>query len=142
MPSVAWSSPFGSRLPVVWLLMSLVTASNEAVSGPPTPALSAKAVRASANTGLHGGHSVQSAPARDLEDAGEGVADSSVGHALAAAQNRAVESYLMDLDAEGGDVLLLELTGQVTLDEGRLADSAVSDEDELELGHFLCGGLS
>lgn len=52
-----------------------------------------------------------------------------------------VEDEGVDLDAEGGDVLLLELTGQVTLDEGGLADSAVSDEDELELGHFLCGGL-
>ena len=120
MPSVAWSSPFGSRLHVVWLLMSLVLASNEAVSGPPTPALSAKAVRASASTGLHGGHSVQSAPARDLEDAGEGVADSSVGHALAAAQSRAVESYLMDLDAEGGWEGLDQKAGRQRLERLRV----------------------
>ena len=38
----------------------------------------------------------------------------------------------MDLDTESSDVLLLELTSQVTLDEGGLAGTTVTDEDELE----------
>mmetsp|Transcript_6965 Transcript_6965/g.28358 ORF Transcript_6965/g.28358 Transcript_6965/m.28358 type:complete len:284 (-) Transcript_6965:50-901(-) len=36
--------------------------------------------------------------------------------------------------ADGGKVLLLELAGQVTLDEGGLAGTTVTDEDELESG--------
>jgi hypothetical protein len=54
----------------------------------------------------------------------------------------------VDLDAEGGDVLLLELAGQMALDEGgldlvsgsreqlrgdtRLSSAAIADKDELE----------
>ena len=45
----------------------------------------------------------------------------------------------MDLDSEGGDVLLLELAGQVPLDEGRLSGAAVTDEDQLEGRHVLLG---
>jgi hypothetical protein len=52
-----------------------------------------------------------------------------------------VELQGVDLNTEGGDVLLLELAGQVALDEGGLAGTAVTAEDELEgrgvlLGHF------
>ena len=48
----------------------------------------------------------------------------------------------MDLDSESGDVFLLELTRQVTFDEGGLAYTAITDENELELGNiFLGGGL-
>jgi hypothetical protein len=38
------------------------------------------------------------------------------------------------------NIFLLELSGQVALDEGGLADTAVTDEDELELGDFLGHG--
>ena len=38
----------------------------------------------------------------------------------------------VDLDTESGNVFLLELASQVTLDEGSLADAAISDEDQLE----------
>ena len=48
-----------------------------------------------------------------------------------------VEGEGMDLNAQGGDVLLLELPGEVALHEGRLAHPAVADEDELELGSLL-----
>ena len=48
-----------------------------------------------------------------------------------------VERHGVDLDTEGGDVALLEFTSQVTLDEGGLADTTVTDEDELELGGSL-----
>ena len=44
-----------------------------------------------------------------------------------------VEGDGADLDSLGGDVLLFKLSGDVSLDEGGLADSSVSDEDYLEL---------
>ena len=34
------------------------------------------------------------------------------------------------------DVLLLELSGDVALDEGGLTDTSISDEDKLELSGF------
>ena len=43
----------------------------------------------------------------------------------------------MDFDSEGGDVALLEFSSQVTLDEGRLTDTTVTDEDELEFRNLL-----
>lgn len=46
----------------------------------------------------------------------------------------------MDLHTERGNVLLLKLSRQVTLDEGGLSDSTVSDEDEFEFGHLLLIG--
>ena len=42
-----------------------------------------------------------------------------------------VELERVDLDAEGGDVLLLELAGQVALDEGGLTDTTVTHQNEL-----------
>ena len=48
-----------------------------------------------------------------------------------------VEDEGVDLDAEGGDVFLFELTRQVPLDKGGFAHPAVSDEDELKFWHFL-----
>ena len=47
------------------------------------------------------------------------------------------EGHGVDLDTEGGDVLLLELASQMTLHEGGLADATVTDEDELEFGDLL-----
>ena len=52
------------------------------------------------------------------------------------------EGHGVHLDTESGDVALLELAGQVALHEGRLADTAVADEDELELGDLLLLGLN
>jgi hypothetical protein len=46
-----------------------------------------------------------------------------------------VEDHGVDFDSEGGDVLLLELAGQVSLDEGGLADATVSHEHELVLSN-------
>lgn len=43
----------------------------------------------------------------------------------------------MDFDTQGGDVLLLELSSQVTLDESGLSDSTITDQDELEFWN-LC----
>mmetsp|Transcript_15745 Transcript_15745/g.43500 ORF Transcript_15745/g.43500 Transcript_15745/m.43500 type:complete len:226 (-) Transcript_15745:180-857(-) len=43
-----------------------------------------------------------------------------------------VEGERVDLHTEGGDVLLFELASQVTLDERSLADTTISDKDELE----------
>ena len=44
-----------------------------------------------------------------------------------------VERHGVNLDTNGGDVLLLELTCQVTLDECGLADTTISDQEALEL---------
>ena len=48
-----------------------------------------------------------------------------------------VERHGVHLDTKGGDVALLELTSQVTLDEGSLADTTITDEDEFELRDLL-----
>ncbi len=48
-----------------------------------------------------------------------------------------VERHGVHFDTKGGDVALLEFTSQVTLDEGCLADTTVTDEDELEFGGSL-----
>jgi len=45
-----------------------------------------------------------------------------------------VEGHGVHLDSESGDVALLEFTSQMSLDEGGLSDTTVTDEDELELG--------
>jgi hypothetical protein len=47
------------------------------------------------------------------------------------------EGHGVDFDSESGDVPLLEFSGQMTLDERSLADTAVTDEDELELWNLL-----
>jgi hypothetical protein len=43
-----------------------------------------------------------------------------------------VEGERVDLDAESCDVLLLELSGQMALHEGRLPGAAVTHQDQLE----------
>lgn len=48
-----------------------------------------------------------------------------------------VERHGVHLDTKGGDVALLELTSQVTLDECSLADTTITDEDEFELRDLL-----
>ena len=48
-----------------------------------------------------------------------------------------VEDEGVNLDSQCGDVFLLELTSQVALDEGCLADTTVADKHQLESGHFL-----
>jgi len=48
-----------------------------------------------------------------------------------------VEDHRVHLDTEGGDVLLLELTGEMSLDEGGLADATVANKDELVLSNNL-----
>jgi hypothetical protein len=45
-----------------------------------------------------------------------------------------VEDQRVDIDTDSGDVTLLELTGQVALDEGGLSCTTVADEDQLEEG--------
>ena len=46
-----------------------------------------------------------------------------------------VEDDGVDLHALGGDVLLLEFAGQVTLHEGRLPHAPVAHHHQLELSH-------
>lgn len=41
-------------------------------------------------------------------------------------------AYWVNFDTEGGDVFLLELSSQVTLDEGGFSGTAVADKHELE----------
>ena len=47
------------------------------------------------------------------------------------------EGHWVHFDTERGNVALLEFTSQVALHEGRLADAAVTDENEFELGDLL-----
>jgi hypothetical protein len=47
------------------------------------------------------------------------------------------EGHGMNLNTEGGNVLLLKLTGEMTLDESSLTDTSISDENKLELGYLL-----
>jgi len=46
------------------------------------------------------------------------------------------ETERVNFDTESSDVLLLELSSQVTLDESGLSGTAVANEDELEGGNF------
>ena len=46
-----------------------------------------------------------------------------------------IEGHGAHLDTDGGVVLLLKLSGLMSLDEGGLADTAVTNEHELELRH-------
>ena len=48
-----------------------------------------------------------------------------------------VEHERLEFNSEGEDILLLELAGQVPLDQGRLSGATVADEDQLEGGHVL-----
>ena len=50
---------------------------------------------------------------------------------------RGIEGHGMNFDTEGGNVALFEFTSQVTLDEGSLTDTTVTDEYELELRSLL-----
>jgi len=50
-----------------------------------------------------------------------------------------VELQGVNFDTKGSDVFLLELSSQVTLDEGGLTRSSVTDKDELEGGNLLFG---
>ena len=52
---------------------------------------------------------------------------------------RGVEWHWVHLNTEGGDVLLLELSSQMSLDEGGLADTSISDEHELEFRNWSLG---
>ena len=47
------------------------------------------------------------------------------------------EGHGMHLNTEGGNVLLLKLTGEMTLDKSSLTDTSISDENKLELGYLL-----
>ena len=42
-----------------------------------------------------------------------------------------MELHGVNFDSESGDVLLFEFSGEMSLDESSLADSAITDEDEL-----------
>lgn len=46
----------------------------------------------------------------------------------------------VDLNTKGSDVLLLELSGQMALDEGGLSSSSITNEHKLEGGCVLCFG--
>ena len=80
--------------------------------------MSTKSVLEAASTGLHGGHTVQKLP--DLEELVGGPMTSPEEHASIAAQHQAVESYVMDLDAEGGWEGLDQKAGRKRLDRLRV----------------------
>jgi len=46
------------------------------------------------------------------------------------------EWHWMNLNTESGDVLLLELSSQMSLDESGLADTSISDKHELEFRYW------
>ena len=46
------------------------------------------------------------------------------------------EWHWVDLDTKSGDVLLLELSGEMSLNEGSLSDTTISDEDEFEFSNW------
>jgi hypothetical protein len=48
-----------------------------------------------------------------------------------------VEGDGADFYSLGSDVFFLELSGDVSLDEGGFADSSISDEDDFELGYWF-----
>jgi hypothetical protein len=51
-----------------------------------------------------------------------------------------VEHHRVNLDTKGSNILLLELSGEMSLHECGLSDSTITDKDELELTNNL--GLS
>lgn len=55
---------------------------------------------------------------------------------------RGVEGPRLHLDTDGRYVLLLELARDVTLDEGGLADTTVTDKQALKLGNLLLNSLA
>ena len=46
------------------------------------------------------------------------------------------EGHGVYLDTEGGDVLLLELSGEMSFDEGGLSNTSVSNEDKFEFSDW------
>ena len=50
---------------------------------------------------------------------------------------RGIERHGMNFDTEGGNIALLEFSSQMTLDEGSLTDTTVTDEYELEFRNLL-----
>merc|ERR1719411_2226417 len=51
-----------------------------------------------------------------------------------------VENQWMDLDTQSGDILLLKLSSQMSLDEGGLSGTSVSNKNQLKGWHiFSCG---
>ena len=65
-----------------------------------------------------------------------------LNHGLAAVPDGSsvgVEDEGVNLNSEGGDVLLFKLAGQMSFDESSFAGTAVSDQHQLEGGHVLLG---
>ena len=61
----------------------------------------------------------------------------SIPHVEADGSMVGVENHRVNLNTESGDILLLELACQMSLDEGGLSDTTVSNENELELSNNL-----
>jgi len=60
-----------------------------------------------------------------------------VPHVEADGASIGVENQRVHLHSKCGHVLLFELAGHVTLDEGRLSGAAIADEHALECGYIL-----
>ena len=52
-----------------------------------------------------------------------------------------VERHGVDLDSEGGNIFLLKLTSEMSLDKGGLSSSTVSNEDKFILSNSLLLGF-
>lgn len=67
-----------------------------------------------------------------ISETSELLLTGSIPHVEANLSTVSVELQWVDLDSQGGDVLLLELTSSVTLNKSGLTDTTVTDEQELE----------
>ena len=82
-------------------------------------------------------HDGLTALVEDSSDGAEGLLTSGVPNVELNLAVVGEEGHGVDLDSEGGDVLLFELTSQVALDESGLASAAVADEHQFEFGDLL-----
>ena len=72
-----------------------------------------------------------------VSETSELLLTSSIPHVEADGSVVGVENHGVNLNTECGDVLLLELACQMSLDEGGLADTTVTNENELILSNNL-----
>jgi len=72
-----------------------------------------------------------------ITEASELLLTSSIPYVKTDGSMVGMEDHGVHLNTEGSDILLLELACQMSLDEGGLSDTTVSNENELELSNNL-----